>query len=388
MRLFHCLYVLALLALPAPLFAQADGWTGQTIVMKKIKTPIGGTDANGQPVVVAVLDEPSFQVLGEQNNMVNIKTRHGRGLWFAKTAAVLLVDAEDYFSEQHRLDRKDTAALLGRATARTLRGRNEDALEDLDRAIAADPAESALFTSRGLIWLKRKNYKKALADFTEAIRHDPKNAVAHTQRGNAYLGKGDFALAKEDCSEAIRLDRNYLLPYLLPGNARRALRESGGALMDYSEVIRIDPADVRGHFSRARIYQDQKNYGKAIADCKEAQRLAPDNAGILNQLAWLLAVSPQNGVRNGRLAVKLAHRACELTRWKNANMIETLAAAHAEEGDFKEAVRYEQRAIDEGNFTGQRRRDAENRLRLYRQRQRFHLSWQRFDSRSGPVLPA
>jgi hypothetical protein len=58
----------------------------------------------------------------------------------------------------------------------------------------------------------------------------------------------------------------------------------------------------------------------------------------LNNLAWVLATSPDNQIRDGSLAVELARRACELTHYETPIPMSTLAAAYAEAGHFEDAV--------------------------------------------------
>ena len=69
---------------------------------------------------------------------------------------------------------------------------------------------------------------------------------------------------------------------------------------------------------------------EAVAQYREALRLNPNLAGALNNLAWVLAASPDDELRNGAEAVRLAERACELTHYGEPLFLGTLAAAYAE----------------------------------------------------------
>ena len=69
----------------------------------------------------------------------------------------------------------------------------------------------------------------------------------------------------------------------------------------------------------------------------------------LNNLAWVLATSPDAKLRDGKRSLKLAKRACEVTEYKEAHILSTLAAACAENGDFPEAIRWSTEAVALGN---------------------------------------
>lgn len=92
----------------------------------------------------------------------------------------------------------------------------------------------------------------------------------------------------------------------------------------------------------------------------------------LNARAWRLATIPIDALRDGALAVRFATAACEKSEWKDANNIDTLAAAYAEADDFQRAIDAEKKAIalvSEPNDT--RLPQYGNRLYLYESRQKY-----------------
>ena len=99
-------------------------------------------------------------------------------------------------------------------------------------------------------------------------------------------------------------------------------------------------------------------------------RIDPNFSRAYNNLAWLLATCPDAKFRDGKRAVELATKACELTKWKVALDIGTLAAAHAEAGDFEAAVQWQTKA--NGLYgAGKDREKGEARLKLYQQKKRY-----------------
>ena len=77
-------------------------------------------------------------------------------------------------------------------------------------------------------------------------------------------------------------------------------------------------------------------------------------------------------MRDGKTAVEFATKACELTGWKQPAYLDTLAAAHAEAGDFDSAVRRQTETISLLSDANAKK-DFGTRLKLYQERKPYHL---------------
>jgi hypothetical protein len=83
---------------------------------------------------------------------------------------------------------------------------------------------------------------------------------------------------------------------------------------------------------------DRTLFGHAVA-------VTEGNAVAATNLAWVLATSADPAQRDGALAVRWATQAAELTGHKNPGILDTLAAAQAEAGNFAEAVTWQRWAL-------------------------------------------
>jgi serine/threonine-protein kinase len=95
----------------------------------------------------------------------------------------------------------------------------------------------------------------------------------------------------------------------------------------------------------ALLYAERKAYSEAIQHYKEALQIDPDSAVTHNNLAWLYATCEDPKWRDPRSALEHARKAVELTQWKKAGFIDTLAEANYASGSYQEAVRIQSRAL-------------------------------------------
>ena len=143
------------------------------------------------------------------------------------------------------------------------------------------------------------------------------------------------------------------------------------ALSDFNKAIEINPRYVKAYNNRGIVYRLKGQYDQAISDFNKAIEINPRDAQTYNNLAWLLATAKEPHIRNGKKAVELALRACELSEWKNPGYLDTLAASYARVGNFVSATKWQEKALQ--IFEEGKKAEAQKRLNLYRERKPWPL---------------
>jgi tetratricopeptide (TPR) repeat protein len=156
----------------------------------------------------------------------------------------------------------------------------------------------------------------------------------------------DYEKAIADCTEAIRIDHDDALAYDFRGSAWCLKHEYEKAIADYNQAIQLRPRRALFYKSRALAWSKMLEYGKAIADYNEAVRVDPDYADGYNARARIWATCPEAKYRDGKKAVASATKACELTKWTNADYLDTLAFAHGQAGDHAAETKWHIKALE------------------------------------------
>jgi tetratricopeptide (TPR) repeat protein len=194
---------------------------------------------------------------------------------------------------------------------------------------------------------------------------------------SSQLSNGDIASAKRNVDRALQID-----PKLWPALYLRAqiFRKQGKyelAIQDCNEALRQYPGFVEAALLRASTNVRLRKYAEALKEFNYLVSIHPRRvtlARALSDRAWFLATCPDSSFRNGKQAVKDAKAACSIMQWKDEDMIDTLAVAYAETGDFDSAVQYASQALAMKGISSESAKVYREHLAWFQQRKRIPAS--------------
>jgi len=244
-----------------------------------------------------------------------------------------------------KLDPKSISPLVYRARINAMKPDLSAALKDLDEAHRREPGNVAVLLLRASIYQETKENEKALADVEKALELRPDLDMAMRFRAVLLAGEGKFNEAIGQVEELLKAEPEDADTRLQLAMLYSADQKFEKAIAIYSQLLEKDPKSWSALRGRGDAWLGLGKHAEAIADYEKAYKIRPDDPGLLNNFSWVLSTSPFDKLRNGKRALELAEKACRLTQYKQAHIVSTLAAAHAELGDFKTAIEWSQKAV-------------------------------------------
>lgn len=227
------------------------------------------------------------------------------------------------------------AALCGLSFQRAKAFRTEETL--MRDTIAKNAAAWPAHTDLGVELAKHGDLAGAIEEFKRALQDQPGSQDVHRDLGQAYLAQGKLADAEVELAAALKtnplnpvIQRDYADILKLLGRNREAL--------EHLLIANALKPNAATRTDLASLYYLSGSPAEAATQLRLALALDPDQVEALKTLAWILATSKDDSVRNGKEALRDAKHACDLTGFKRPEIVGMLAVAYAEVGDFPRAI--------------------------------------------------
>jgi len=282
--------------------------------------------------------------------------------------------AIDHFRQVLDIDPRNIEALNNLAGTLIKQGRLDEAETHTRRALEVDPASAEALINLGMILSSKGRTDEAIACEYAALRLQPRSPRAHNNLGADLMLKGDIEEALAHFRLAVQHGPGFATARKNLGAALRDKGQLEEALKHLLAAVHLDPKLADAHAILGSIYARLGRHADATASMERAVRLASRMFREINDLAWVLVTRNDLASRYGLQATEFAEHACRVTTYRNPVCLDTLAAAHAQAGDFAAAIDVAQQALDQAVAMRNEALAAEiqERLGLYREQKVYH----------------
>jgi len=190
-------------------------------------------------------------------------------------------------------DGNDVEALALRARICRDQSLPEEALADLDRALALRPDAPDLILDRGNALCQLQRVEEALAAYRHAQRLAPTNAEVALNEGHALLMLERHAQALASYERAIELKPDYAKAHYYRAHVLRLMRRLEEALVANGRTIGLEPRYVAAVIGKGHTLYELQRSAEAVAAYEEALRIDPECIEALGSRARVLVNAGQ-----------------------------------------------------------------------------------------------
>jgi protein O-mannosyl-transferase len=197
-------------------------------------------------------------------------------------------------------------------------------------------------------WRHSEAFRNAEICYRDSIANGGENWTVQDNLALILIGRGQFNEAELHLKKALELNPpNLSAVGALHMNLGQVFRQTGQtdeAIEEFRRAVRVWP-DFRAYDSLASALHQRGKTREAIANYTRAMELEPRSAVAPANLAWILASTTDDSLRNGSRALQLALKAEKLSGDIDPFSLHALAAAYAETGNYSKAIETARRAV-------------------------------------------
>lgn len=252
------------------------------------------------------------------------------------------------FAHAIQLAPSDASFLIGRAMVNSKANKTRESVNDARHALAIAADEKDVFLAAVLLLIEAGEHREARDILTARLAKRPDHDLEYKCRvliSMIDLERLRIRSGLSELEEAIAFDPAREDAYLMLSSVEYRLGRSRQARLNLDTAIGVNPSSVDLYEARSALEYGLREYDQALADMRAAARVAPERPETHERIALFRATCPDAKFRDGKEAQAEAVRACELSKWKTAHYLATLAAADAEAGDFTAAIAHQEKAI-------------------------------------------
>lgn len=258
-------------------------------------------------------------------------------------------------------------------------GKQEEALSSYREAIRLRPGYVRFYVELGNLLNKKGETKGALTTFEEALKLDPDYPGLRHDLAVVLLKSGKPSEATVQLSRALVDEPDNARLNNQLGRTLAATNDKVAAADSFSRAVDLEPSNERYRANLGLVYEELGRPAEAIAQYRECLKIDGRNMPVLNALAKLLSTSYDSAIRDGTEAVRWAERLLNMigtTHPASSEVLDTLASAYAEAGQFHKAVDTARQAIQSANAMKLRGLAIEihKKLALYQAGRAYHIT--------------
>ena len=186
--------------------------------------------------------------------------------------------------------------------------------------------------------------KKETARFAKAKSHMMR-ARSHIARDHVQQAIVEFQLAAA-LNPTDPWLRRRVYESLLEARELVKRNKIAEAIGVYQLMLSINPNHAKTHLLLGEIFYQQGKVDEALKYYQSGLKITPESTEALNNVAWILATHPNTKNRDVSEAIRLAERACQLSSYKEANLLDTLTTTYEAADRFSDALATAKRALN------------------------------------------